>query len=868
MRLTCFVVWKSWVSDPLRLVLAVLGVALGVAIPTAIHVMDHNTIESRLRLLRPDFGRVDLELAPLAGDRRTDEVRAELAAHPDIAAVGLLQQAAVTLSVAGGKTHGTVNAYGLSPLPSEVFAHYAVARGEDLSDLSADDAVLIGPSLAELLDLEPGDRLTLARPATAPLTRCVRGQRTVVAGGDAIAEPRAPREVVVQGVLAGTALGRRDHGFAVVTSFALARELAGARRPLFQVNRGGGVDVDRLRKELATDFQVLDDRSALLGQASDERAFRNGIKVLGCLALVLGMFGIFQTLSLSLVERLRQIGLLRCLGTSRRTVAAVFLLDGVWTALLGAALGVGLGILLASLLQGLEISTLGRGKPFVVFEVPVVPVVLTALLGVLFTLIGTAFPLVKARNLPALQILAAHDLRQGEGAGEVDVLRGMNVFLFVLLVVALPVAYLAMTPLLGEESGETLLVLAELLAMVMLFGGVLLAAPRLVQTLGRLVLTPLRRGRLRLPAFLVGLAMQRNPGRFAASVCGVSIVLVAMIALGSITAALRADWLTFDAQAMQGRMFVRIPPTPAAQVEALLGEVSGIAAADVFEGEAPGRLLLRGLPAAALQRPGGLLEDAPDLVTTYRDGRGLVVSERLALLRDLHEGDALSLLTDGGPVRYQVLRVSDAVGYFPDERAWAVAAPRWLRDDFCAGLDGAEQIALQLAPDADPAIVLAELRERLDVPWMKRGEDITAYNLRDVVGDFRLFDVLLLLILALAALGLVNTMTIAALGRVRELGVLRALGMGRAALRWMFLVEGGVVALLAGLLALVLALPLGATIVAGLNATAGLEAPFVFPWGRLLAAPILALAVALVAALIPGLRVAARENPARAVRSP
>ena len=45
----------------------------------------------------------------------------------------------------------------------------------------------------------------------------------------------------------------------------------------------------------------------MLGEGADERAFRNGVKVLGCLALILGMFVVFQTLSQSLVERLRQI---------------------------------------------------------------------------------------------------------------------------------------------------------------------------------------------------------------------------------------------------------------------------------------------------------------------------------------------------------------------------------------------------------------------------------------------------------------------------------------------------------------------------------------------------------------------------------
>ena len=62
MRLTFFVVWKSWVSNKTRTILTILGVAIGIAVVTAIHVLDHNTIQSRLQQKVADYGRVDLEL--------------------------------------------------------------------------------------------------------------------------------------------------------------------------------------------------------------------------------------------------------------------------------------------------------------------------------------------------------------------------------------------------------------------------------------------------------------------------------------------------------------------------------------------------------------------------------------------------------------------------------------------------------------------------------------------------------------------------------------------------------------------------------------------------------------------------------------
>ncbi len=83
LRLTFCVVWKSWVSNPVRTLLTVLGVALGIAVVTGIHVLDHNTIHSRLQQRVADYGRVDLALLPKRPERTPSDVRAQLAGMVD-----------------------------------------------------------------------------------------------------------------------------------------------------------------------------------------------------------------------------------------------------------------------------------------------------------------------------------------------------------------------------------------------------------------------------------------------------------------------------------------------------------------------------------------------------------------------------------------------------------------------------------------------------------------------------------------------------------------------------------------------------------------------------------------------------------------
>ena len=105
-----------------------------------------------------------------------------------------------------------------------------------------------------------------------------------------------------------------------------------------------------------------------------------------------------------------------------------------------------------------------------------------------------------------------------------------------------------------------------------------------------------------------------------------------------------------------------------------------------FEGSVEPGFPLYGIAAGVLARAGGALEQNPRELREYHEGRTVIVSRRLALLRQLKAGDVLRVPTDSGEVAYRVLRVSDGEGFFPDERAFAIADPIWLQRDFCVGV--------------------------------------------------------------------------------------------------------------------------------------------------------------------------------------
>lgn len=866
MSLTSFIVSRNWASSWLRILLTLVGIALGVAIVVAIYVMDFNTIQSRLLQQDPQRGWVDLEVLPKATNVAVADVRNDLLAYEGVQDVATWREAR---GIAVGPDKPLpLSVFGIGPLPAKSFAHYAVNRGRDLVERDARaelPGILLGAEAAHLLGVDVGDQLEFGEPPPQQRVECKDGKLVPIPVPPG--RKRFVTRVEVVGVLEHQKLGKRAAGLMAVTPLPLAERLRAVGGSLFHILREQGTDLDRLRQDLRTDYTVQDVRGAMIGEGADERAFRNGLKILGGLALLLGMYVVFQTLSHSLVARIRQLGLLRCLGTGTGAITRIFLVDALMLGIVGSLIGIGLGLLLALWLQSERVSSLGLGKEWATFDIPWFPVLWTAGLGVLFTLAGAMFPLVRARQVPALDILRARGMAPGNDDG-VDLLKGVHLWMFGLLVLALPLAYLAMTPLAVEEGKETRTVLLELAGMLGLFGGVLLLAPGLTTMLGRAMLLPFR-AFSPMATWLVDKVLKRAGGRVSAAVCGLSAVMLATLGLKTLTGSLEAEVRQFGRQALQDVLIVQCEPTTAEAAQQL-ADVEGVQRVDAFEGEVrSGGFLLRGLSVESAAGEGGPLEGHAGAARRYVDARvrTLVASQRLAKSREWRQGDLVALRDKNGtPVSYEVLLLSDRAGFDSDERAFAVCSPHWLRQDFCIGDACVELLTLHLEKGANLNKIRAAARSTL--PGLRRnktGADIEAYLFRDVARDFKLFDLLLLLMLALAGVGLLNGMTIAALGRARELGVLRALGIQRKALGGSFLIEGAVVAGLASVLSLGLCVPLGKVLVFGMNAVARLDAPLQVPWDWFVYVPLLGFVTAALASVVPAWR-ALRQSPSESVR--
>ena len=166
--------------------------------------------------------------------------------------------------------------------------------------------------------------------------------------------------------------------------------------------QGGETDANQaaLDKALA-DFPnaKAQDRQAFIdNQISGLSSVLNILYVLLALSVIVSLFGIVNTLVLTVFERTREIGMLRAIGMTRRQVRRMIRHESVITALIGAALGIVLGIVLAALL-------IAR-VDFLVFAFPTTQVIVFVIAAIVVGIVAAIFPARRAAKLNPLEAIA------------------------------------------------------------------------------------------------------------------------------------------------------------------------------------------------------------------------------------------------------------------------------------------------------------------------------------------------------------------------------------------------------------------------------------------------------------------------------
>jgi len=521
---------------------------------------------------------------------------------------------------------------------------------------------------------------------------------------------------------------------------------------------------------------------------------RTFLLVFAVISIFVGAFIIFNTFSMLVAQRSRELALLRAVGASRKQVTRAVLGEAVGVGVVGSTLGLAAGAGLALLLQALFRASgadLGGGLTFTYK-----PVLWSYLVGVLVTVTAAYFPARRAAKVPPVAAMR-DDVAMPHRSLRIRLVAGS----------AVTVAGAVLSGL-GLGGGPIALLGA---GAALVFVGVAMLAPVISRPVVRVLGAAYPR-LFRTPGRLATKNALRNPRRTAATASALMIGLALVSAISVMSSSAKASVTrqvdtTFAADYMITPVSPGFgPEEPAAKVRAVPGvEKVTVAYQGRFKAGKDQRSFVS-TPAPADLVTAAKLSLRSGSADVGRDG--LLVDERTATSDHLQVGSVLPVrFADGGTEQLRVAGVyakNDLVG------PRVVALPALLAHTaHPAGLG-----LLVNTAKADTATKNGIERALSDYPNLKvQDRSDVKKNAQQSIDQFvTLLTVLLALSIVIAALGIINTLALSVIERTREIGLLRAVGTSRRQTRRMIRLESVVIAVFGGLLGIAIGVVFGVAI--------------------------------------------------------
>ena len=813
---TRWLVAGEWRAHPVRMGLAVLAIAVGVALGFAVHMVNSAALASFGRAVASVQGRADVSVRSRSAAGLDEALYPKLAQLPQVAAISPVVELPASwgrLARPGSQAKGgRFTLIGLDPLramnvtPGLVGLSRTGQSGVGSRPNWQGDAVWLSPALLRATGLQPG--------AAFVVTAAGRQARFAVKGRLAAAGDDAQIAVIdiAEAQWRFGQLGRLHRLDVKLADHAGARTALAAALPADAV--------------LATPEAEASRADAL------SRAYRVNLGMLALVALLTGGFLVWSAQALSVVRRRPQFALLAVLGLPRAGLARQLLAEGLVLGLAGAVLGLMLGHGLATLVVERFGGDLGGGyfnsaRARLGLDLPAA--LLFGGLGLATALAGSIAPtLAAARTAPAQAL---------KGLGDApDPAKVPQAWPGLALLAAGGLAALG-PPVFG-------LPLPGYAAMALLLAGGVAFMP----ALARLLLAPLaRRGSAWLPLDLAVRRLWGVPQAAGLALSGIVASTALMVAMAVMVASFRHSVDAWLVAVLPSDLYLHLESADAGgldhMAQARLAAVPGLARVR-FQRVMTVRLD-PARPAVAVMAQGGHASvpliagtQAPAPAGTTR----ALMSEPLAWLYGWRVGEVHVLVIGGQPRRLFI------AGSWRDyARQWgAIMLPLHDYRRF-TGDDTATEAAFDLGPGADARAVQAALQAALPAAVQGQAQFGRPAEMRRVAlaifdRSFAVTYALEAIAIIIGLIGVATSFSAQVLARMREFGMLRHIGVPRAAILQMLGLEGAGLGLIGALSGLSLGLVMALVLVRVIN-------PQSFHWTMDLALPWPLLA-GLVAALV------------------
>lgn len=850
MKLARLLTLRSLRTRPLRLMLSLFGIILGVAAILSISITNQTAMMSVNRVFEDTSGKAKLIVTSSEIDARgfAEKILVRLQSLPGIAAAvpsvhvqTVLAEDLIPSQVGMsffGVEAGGLTLYGIDPQRDELVRSYTMVEGSFLSpDPDAGEIVLV-ESYAKDKKLETGNMVEINTEAGLEKLRLV-------------------------GLMAKEGPGQLNNGAFGVIPITTAQKLFYREGKLSQIDIvvlpefTGTESLESLRTSLQS---LLGQETSVLYPASQGQrmtqmlgSYQIGLNFLSGMALFVGAFLIYNTFSMTVVERTREFGMLRTIGMSRNQVTRQVLTEAVVLGLLGTALGIGMGVLMArgltrvmEVILGLELTNIA---------VPMDVVITSAVVGLVVSLLAAAIPAWQAGRISPLEAL-----RIRASSKEGCLIRFGWIIGTILLLVSTIILILNPFPYDVQFRMGSMVVVMLFLGGTLLIPGTVSIWERIFRPIMRLVYGSIGR--------LGSSNIQRSKLRTTLTVAALMIGVAMIIVVWAMTDSFKGDLDQWLKGYIGGDLYITSSLPMGRDIWKKLESVPGVeAVAPVryFEvdwmnpASEKERISFMAFDPSSYSQVTSFIfsqakPDANGSLQAVASGGKVLISSVIAEKYGLGVGDSINLITKVGPRPFEVAGV--IVDYY---NQGLVISGGWGDMERYFRQRDANAFLVKIEAGLDRI----SMREQIDQLYGKRERLIIETN-QDIMGKvstlmdqaFRMFDVLALIAMLVGFFGIINTLTMNVIERTQEIGMLRGVGMTRGQVVRMILAEAALIGVIGGILGLVFGVILSRIFLLAMTAMSGYSLTYVLPLERVLMAVVLAFLVSQVAASLPAARAA------------
>jgi putative ABC transport system permease protein len=827
---------RQWRTHRLRVAMTTLGIALGVAVFFAVRTANAALLDSLTLTVERLAGKATLEVT--AGETGfPEETLDTVRATPG---VQLAEPVIEVIVHTAFQDEGNLLIMGVDTTGDQQLRQYEFDRSQSqiadpLTYLADPQSILLSRAFADRHGLKIGDHLP-------------------------IFTAHGKKDFTVQGIFKPTGVGEVFGGNIAVMDIYSAQTVFGRGHNFDRIDlmNSPSVPVNELQKRLQTrlpaGIEVM--RPAMMGQALENAvtAMRLGMLITSFIALLVGVYIIFNSFTIAVNQRWKEIGILRAIGVERRNINLMFLGEALVMGVVGSVLGILVGYAMAiganRVMGSIAASVYGIISTAVAPRLHAELVLTSLALGIAASFGGAWFPSRAASYLDPILALHNIEARQRESAvGWGRTMLGVTILVISLLLIQF------------SPSGVGM-VFQFTYAAVMLLGLTILL-PMLVHWAARAIRPAMDWAGGSEGALAVD-AMIQSPRRSAATVGALMVGLMFVFSTGAYiqsykhmisrwtTQMLNADLVVSTSTLLRSTSYHfsedlgnRIAAMP--EVKSVLnvrftivpyrGDTAAVAAEDMnlFMGRSSGAVL------------GGVTSANRELL---HRGEAVLVSKNFAARWGYKVGDRVHLDSPTGPLDLPIVGMmedyrSDKGTIFMDRALYK----RYWKDDAVDFID------ILLNADQSPIAVKHKI-ERMTA-GSEHALVYTNAEFRVWIGSlvdkfFMLNYMQLVVAVIVAVVGIANTLIISIAERRREFGIVRAIGGYQSQIRKMVLLEAfaiSVVGVIIGAVAAVFNIQFMSHTVS--TVLAGYDVPFVFPWLLILEAFPAVVAVSLLAGWIP-----------------